>query len=332
MRLFAICLLVLVTGCSVTRNITINTRPAGARIEIDGFQQPPNVHTFPMTWESDETHNVSAELAGFVPKPVHLRRDDPRSEITVELKPLTRAFTINVVPPVPSQIKINGRPIDSDNHTTYSTPELDVSCDPSTHKWKEYTVTAEREGFKTATATLKYADGKTAYELDLLPVDKEFGVTTDPSGAEVFFDNDPIGTSPIDKVTREFEYDVTNSAFKPHKLRATLAGYPPQEQDISYDDGKSTYKIGLEPSKKTFLIHTKPAGGVVTLDGKKYTPDANGDTKLTLAFPPLAPGTNDLKTYSGEILKPKTADQAWDALPITIKWDGGQLEYIVSAA
>jgi TolB protein len=328
MRLFAILLLCLASGCAVTRNITIDTRPAGARIEIDGFQQAANTHVFTLTWESDEVHNISAELAGYVPKPVQLRRDDQRSEVTVELKPLTRAFTVNVGP-VPALIKINGRAIDNDFHTTYSTPDMDVSCDPLTHKWKEYTVTAEREGFKTATATMKYADNKSTYELNLSPVDKDFAVTTDPPGAQLFFEpgDDPLGTSPIDKVTREFQYDVNNNQYVQHKLKATLAGYPPQEQDISYDDGKASYKINFEPSTKTFRIHTKPPGGVVTLEGQKYKLDANGDTTIKLAFPPLTPGTNDLKTYSGDIAKPKTADQEWDPLPIAVKWDGGQLEY-----
>src|SRR5581483_4949425 len=108
MRLLLVCLLAFLTGCTVTRDITVTARPPGARISIDSVQVSQNPWSGPITFESDDdTHNFTAELSGYKPQTVQLRKDDPRTNITITLQKQTRAFTINVKP-VPATIKING--------------------------------------------------------------------------------------------------------------------------------------------------------------------------------------------------------------------------------
>ncbi len=329
MRLIAICLLATLVGCTTTRNITLSSRPPGATLYIDNVQQSKNPGTYQITWENDsDSHTVTANLAGYKERTIQLRRDDNSGLIEVELKPLTKPLVIKVEP-VAATIKIDGRPVSPDLLSSYRTPnELDVSMDPRTGVWKKYTITAEREGFKTATVTASWPDNQPSntYTLTMAPMDKEMSVTTTPTGANILFDDEVLGTSPIEKVTHEFKYDIDNNRYFPHKLKATLPGYPDQVREISYDDGQPNYHIDFVPSAKTIHIHTTPPGGIVTLEGKQYPVESNGDTAIQLSFPPV-PGKNDLRTFAGEIIKPKTSEAEWYPLPITIAWDDGKTDY-----
>jgi Tol biopolymer transport system component len=149
-------------------------------------------------------------------------------------------------------------------------------------------------------------------------MEKEINVTTSPPGAEILFDDESLGTS-VEKVTRQFSYDVTREKFETHKLTAKLAGYPEKSMEIGWDDGKTDYHLDLSAFSKTVRIQTIPPGGQVTLEGRQLKTESNGDTMAYLEFPPV---NGKPKTYSGVVSKPE-----WKDFPITLAWDNGKTDY-----
>ena len=103
--------------------------------------------------------------------------------------------------------------------------------------------------------TANYMDRESTYTLELQPMEKEITITTSPPGAEIFFDGDSLGTN-VDKVTKQFSYDVTKEKFETHKIVAKLDGYSDKPMDISWDDGKTDYHLDLAAFSKTSVIRT----------------------------------------------------------------------------
>ena len=172
MRLTAIatCLaLAPLVGCATTRTVTIMPKPEDARIKIDRMDRGRGQVTETFTFDSpSEVHLIEVERTGYKMASVQLTRDDPRKIIEVQLAPQTRDIHF-AVEPVPAVIKINDKPVTAGPVAVHTERQLPFTVDAG-NNWTNYTVTAEREGFRPAVVNVTWPDNTASYTLRLEPM------------------------------------------------------------------------------------------------------------------------------------------------------------------
>ncbi|HEX8521973.1 MAG TPA: PEGA domain-containing protein, partial [Tepidisphaeraceae bacterium] len=238
---------------------------------------------------------------------------------------LTKRVTFNVQP-VPASISVDGRTITTEPSESASA-ELEFTVD-ARNNWTPHTVTAEHEGFEPAKQVVNWQDQQTTYALELQPRKKDLTINTTPPGAQIYLNDELVGTSPVTVSARPFPIDLDTNQVIPQRIRATKAGYPEVNLKIGWDEGKSDYSIPLVPRSKTVRIVTDPPGGAVTLDGKEVPRDPTGASVAALSFPPTDE-KGELKTYTANITK-KTADSEWYPQDLKVAWDEGKSDYSVT--
>ncbi len=325
--LIALLLATLAAGCTTQRTVTITTKPADAFLKIDGVDRgrAPVSDTFEFVTKN-QAHRVVASREGYKDATWNLTADYTANTREITLLPLTRKITINVVPE-PAVISINGKPVDPQPITTATLPDLEFTKD-ALGNWTTYEITAEREGFQTARRTISWPDRDPNYTLQLLPVQKNLRVTTDPDGAVIYLDDEKLGVAPVQTKATQFRVDPDQNKLIPRTLRALKPGYDPVEQPIAWDGGREAYHLLLRPKRKTVRITTDPPGAALTLDGLddfKAATDDQGAAGIELTFPPVN-DKGDLRTFTLRATKTEP-DRLWQPSSIIIKWDEGKTDY-----
>jgi hypothetical protein len=324
-RLLFPLLCVLAVGCTTTRQITISTKPADAAIKVDGNDRGRGKVVETMVFkDKHDTRVVTASRLGFKEQSIPVKADWKGDNVDIELKPLTRKVTISVAP-VGGKITIDGEVVAPEADSI--TRELPFTVD-ARNNWTTHTVVVERPGFERLERVISWQDKEPTYTLRLEPQKKNLNITTNPPGAQVFIDGEPLGKSPLTITGRAFPVDLATDEVVPQKLRVVRPGYDPVEMSISWDEGKADYNVDLAAKTKTVRFLTDPPGATVTIDGKPLAKDPSGVPAATLQFPPLNE-KGDLKTYSAVISK-KTADSEWESAKMTIGWDSGRADYSIS--
>jgi Tol biopolymer transport system component len=319
-----ILLLVCGSGCAVTREVIISTKPADADISIDG-QAPakaPVTQTFSFATDI-ETHSVTARRFGYKDSIVTVSKDDPPSPLYIELHPLSKRVNFTVVP-VPGIISIDGKMLSPDPVSQTST-DMEFSLDAQNH-WVPRTVTVERPGFKRFEQKVNWGDASTEYVMNLDVMRKDLVITTTPAGAQVSIGGESLGNSPINYTGFPFPVKPDTNEWIPQRVHVTKAGYDPVDVTINWDEGKKDYHIDIPPKSKTVRIVTKPPGAVVKIDGVAATTDASGATTAKIIFPPTdEKGT--LRTYAVSASKAASEAFIWEPLTYTLRWDEGKTDY-----
>src|SRR5580658_3864162 len=325
-RWFTFGLLLFLSACATHRTITITPTPPDSILSVDGI--PRGVG--PLTEEfkfngSDDVHRITASRPGFKEQTLVIGKNDPSTDYQIVLKPLTRrlSFTIS---PVPAFLDINGTPVSPDPITEISR-EMEFTKDAKDN-WTSYTVTASRPGFQPCEITVTWTDPSPDYTLDLQPMRKDLNITSTPPGAEVSFDGQVIGTTPMSLKGQAFPYDVDANQYVTHKLTLTKPGFDEFDEEIAWDDGKTDYEVALPVKKKIVHVETDPAGAIVTIDGKVLPPGDNGVPTEELDFTPIN-DKGDLPTFIANVTK-KTAETEWYPQQIPIAWDEGRTDYSVT--
>lgn len=325
MRSILLLPLLLSMGCVTTRTVTITTRPPDAVIAIDGQTRGRGPITEKFTFNDKlDSHRVTASRLGYRDTTVTLQQDEDRKEVVIDLKPFTRRVTVSVGP-APAVISIDGRPHSPDPVSTITT-ELEFSVDAA-NRWSSHTISAERAGYRPVSIQVGGADRDSLYTLQLEPMRKDLNISTNPPGASVFIDDEPLGSSPVTDSQRAFEFNPDTNAFVARTIKVVKPGYDPIEVAIGWDDGKTDYVIDLAAKSKQVRITTDPAGAIVTIDGAELKRDEQGASIARLSFPPTN-DKGDLRTYSASAKK-KTADSEWEPGSFVIGWDGGRSEYAI---
>ena len=129
-----------------------------------------------------------------------------------------------------------------------------------------------------AQVTVNWEDQQPAYTLTLEPMKKDLNITTNPAGAQIYLDDEQLGTSPVHDAARTFPFDVAAGQFATRQLKIVKPGYDPVILPISWDDGKSDYQIDLPPKTKPLRIVTDPPGAQVIIDGAELKRDEAGNS------------------------------------------------------
>ena len=317
-------------GCAVQKTITITAKPDSAEIRVDGVARGTGTVTARLAFaRPTDVHYVSAAKLGFKDRSVAITSDFLPKTLLLDLQQQSRRVSFTVEP-VPAVVKVDGQPIGPDPTMNVSS-ELDFTVDAD-GTWKPHTVTAEREGFDPASATVNWSDPQAIYALRLKTKQKAVRVQSVPAGAKATLDGIPLAapttTAPAHSTSQiEFPYDTPNARYTPRVLRVEKAGYAPVEQPIAWDDGKTDYTIQLQPRRKTVRIVADPPEATVTIAGATTRPAGDGGVEADLVFDPIdEAGT--LRSYSASVSR-KNDDVEFVPATQPIAWDNGQTEYDV---
>src|SRR5688500_13665648 len=238
-------LAVVVTGCTTTRIVTISTKPPDANIKVDGIDRGKGPITETIVFQgADDVHTVTVSRLGYKEERRSLTRDFPGDRLDVELGYLTRRIVINVAP-VSANISVDGKPITAEPAETTSI-ELPFTVD-ARNNWTTHTIVADRPGWAPASQVVSWQDKEQSYTLRLEPRRKDLTISTTPSGAQLYIDEQPVGTSPAIVNGHPFPVDIETGNVIPQRLRAVKKGYPDVEVAIGWDEGQTTYSIPLVP-------------------------------------------------------------------------------------
>jgi len=318
--------LLVITGCSTTREITISAQPADAMLSIDGQSQGPGPITHKFVFHNDQDeHDVTASRIGFKDQTIHLMRAYDTSSLLIELKPQSKRISFSVQP-VPAVVKLDGKPIGSGT-LSQGSMELEFTADAQGH-WTTHTLEAQRADWSPVRQVIKWTDPSPNYVLALGAVKKDLSISSTPSGAQVSLDGQAVGQTPLKLPGVAFPVDPESGEFIPHRLIVSKPGYDPYSSNISWDDGKEDYQVDIPPKTKTVRIISDPPGATVTINGHRLVPDREGVVLAPLVFVP-SDERGTLPEFKAEITK-KTADTEWYPADLSIGWEGGRTDYRVA--
>ena len=316
-------------GCQTLRTVTIVTEPEDAMIKINGvdYGRGPVTHQFRFE-DEDDVHRITASRIGFKEQTEQLRRDDTRKIVEIQLRPQTRRIDF-AVRPVPGVIKINGRQVTPQPVDVHS-EVLEFTVDQH-RNWTNYTVTAEREGYRPAQTNVTWSDPTNEYTLNLRPYAKDLSITSTPPGAQVYLNDELIGTTgstPLVVQGREFPYDPATGQFAEHELRLHRAGFDDVTKRIGWDDGRGDYHFDFTAKQKVVRIRTDPPGAQVSIKGEQPVSSDEKTTVYKLQFPPVNE-KGELKVYEG-VARKEAKNAEWEPAPFSIAWDEGKQDYQVT--
>ncbi|MBC8105946.1 MAG: PEGA domain-containing protein [Anaerolineae bacterium] len=308
-------------GCGYSKAFTIRANPPDAQITVDGVPRGRGPITEQFTFDaSRSSHRVTATRLGYT-EFTKVITPESRKDVVFELKPLTRLVNFTVQP-APAIISIDGKPVAPGPVQNYS-KTLEFTVDEKNY-WTKYTVRAERPNFQPAEIVISWPDPGQNYVLNLEPMRKDLSITSNPPGASVSLDGEPLGTTPLIDKGREFPANLETNEFRTHKLTFTKAGFDPVESEISWDDAKSAYHIDLAAKAKVVRITTEPRDAQIEIDGKPVSRDASGVARMPLQFVPNEAG--ELKDYNVTVSK-TSPDGEWEPVKFAIAWDNGKSDY-----
>jgi hypothetical protein len=183
-----------------------------------------------------------------------------------------------------------------------------------------HTVSVSMTGFQTATRSLAGnppAGGTVGVNINLVPIPVTlpvtlpgsqigyFRISSVPSGANVVFDGNSFGTTPV-------TVEVHTTGTPRHTLEVTLPGYQPYSQSINENPPADTtvqitaYLTPM-PSGGSVYVSSSPSGATAILDGgeSRQTPASFGGVSpgshtITVSYPGYQQYTSDVTVTAGQ--------------------------------
>ncbi len=158
----------------------------------------------------------------------------------------------------------------------------------------EYELTASAAGYTTLlTQIIVDERSSQSLELELQPLPGLLVIESEPDGAIVFLNDEPIGVTPLT------DYAVAAGS---HLLRLEVPRYLAQEQslEVTGRQVRQHLQLTLAPAWADLQINSEPAGASVLVDGERVgaTPMAlellQGEHSLTLQLPTYRDWQQDL--------------------------------------
>lgn len=355
----AVLLICFTCGCSTTRTFTIYSKPADARLIIDGVERGPGPITQQFEFKgSGDVRRVTAVRRGYKTRTEFLTADTPHDTVVINLDPLGPRVIFSVVP-VAAMVRVNGEPL-ARGPTTSAEITLDAQ-DPE----KTYTITAERAGYETATRTVKSTDAQGYYQLVLRPVVEEptkvaradpprlpvtqpaprpmtttraaptplqplkrdLVIRTDPPNAraEIFIGEQKWGDNEARIDGFEFKRDPLTGKSIPQAIRAAAPGFEGGAATLRWEDNRQVYVVPLGRRKKDVRIIVDPPDATVTIDGQPVKPDRNGVVTWTVLLPP-----GETPDRPATVIARATKEGAgtmYEPAEVKIGWDDGKRDY-----
>lgn len=249
------------------RSVFIETIPAGAEVDISGglaVQVGPRYLMRPGEYRLSVQHHGYHDLR----QPLVISEEQAQTHEAV-MEPMHGFVTLEAV------AGDTGRPLDGvrarlDGRDMGELPLESMKVEPG-----EYRVILEAERYLPAEEVVE-VEGRLreqSFEWTLQPAWADVTFTTDPPGAEVLVDGDPIGRTPLTAELLQGERQVT----------LKRSGYKAVEETVSVIAGEEIERpvVTLEAADGLVFIRSEPSGANVTING-----EFRGQTPLEVGLEP----------------------------------------------
>ncbi|MGA2440594.1 MAG: PEGA domain-containing protein, partial [Tepidisphaeraceae bacterium] len=230
------------------RKLTFATVPIPADIFVDGSpitngpaSQTSTVQNFTIDEQDNWTHHdVVASREGWEPAKITVTWTDPSPDYVLQLQPKRKDVTITTNPPG-AAVTIDGTSVGSGPAVAKA---LAFPFDNSSNQFPQKRVIVSKAGYDSVQRDISWDNGKTDYEIDLIPHQKIVRILTNPAGATVTIDGKAALPGPDGVPAIQLSYVPVNDAGEISKKTAETEWYP-TALPIAWDDGRSEYSATL---------------------------------------------------------------------------------------
>jgi formylglycine-generating enzyme required for sulfatase activity len=258
---------------------------------------------------------IQVSAKKYIPQVISIT-EDSSNPIAVELRPMPAKVVIR------TQLSLDDIEWRVNDKNVQQSQVLDIELPAGRH-----TIEARHPFYETALFSFDAEKaGNIQHELTLIPVNGSIAVTSIPTGARVYLDDQLMGTTPV---------SVEQTGGK-HAVQVQLAGYQVIKDQITVSNNQRVpaREYNLIPLQASLTLNTRPKGGVLLVNGQPVTSPTQVDanTQHTISYEKsgyvafnqslkLEPEEN--KTISINLL-PETASVHFTATETASVWINGQ--------
>jgi Tol biopolymer transport system component len=237
------------------KHLTFTTVPIPADVYVNGTpittgpsSQAATTLNFTLDDKDQWTkYEVVAQRQGWDPAKIDVTWTDPSSDYVLQLQAKHKDVTITTNPPG-ATVSVDDTPVGAAPAVAKG---LTFPFDTSLNAYPEKKVTVSKPGYDPVDKEISWDDGKTNYEVDLVPHTKIVRIITDPPGATVVVDGKPADAGPDGVATIQLSYVPINDAGDLPAFNATInkktseTEWYPLTMPIPWDEGRSEYSATL---------------------------------------------------------------------------------------
>jgi formylglycine-generating enzyme required for sulfatase activity len=240
--------------------MSVNISPKPDTHSISGFPPPVSVGRRKLVVPG--TYTVHATLNGFYSLEQKIEvKSDGFQTFNFELKELPGRLKINVDPGVPIRVSVEGvdLPVETGNIVSLERGSRQLKIE--TDRYLDETRELDIAGFGVIEAL----------SISLRPAWADVRLESEPSGAQVFVDDEVVGTTPLEAeiIQGRREFELSLDGYKTVRLAHTLAAGGAEVLET----------VILEPNDGTLVLTSRPAGATVSIDGAFH-----GSTPVTVVL------------------------------------------------
>ena len=265
------------------RAITLHVKPVPALITIDGsalsdLPVEDTTVTLPFTVDDKNEwtqHVIQATREGYQPAEQTIRWEDTSTDYTLELDAMRKNLSITTNPPG-AQVAIEGKLM---GRSPIAAKAYAFPVDPKTGKFLPQKVTVSKPGYDPVDQPISWDNGRTNYEIDLVPKTKVVRFKTDPPVSVIKVDGQELRTDESGIANATLQFPPINEAGELKSFTATVSKatadteWIPQQLPIAWDGGKTDYEITLK-EVKTRPVTLLRSKSIRTDEGWQILPDS----------------------------------------------------------
>jgi formylglycine-generating enzyme required for sulfatase activity len=209
-------------------------------------------------------YQASIDALGYYPIDAQITvTDEQNQRLPFELRRLPGHLKVITTPVVEAEIWLNDELAGESNRLINNLPHATYDIKIITERYLPFEGSLDIEGL----------DKEQSMEVELTPAWAEISVTSVPAVADIFIDDELIGTTPI-------VAEVMQGA---HNIRIKLAGFKAWQDDIKVNanEAMTIEEISLVPADALISLQSRPSQASVTLNG-----EYRGLTPLEIALTP----------------------------------------------
>jgi hypothetical protein len=237
------------------RKLTFTTVPIPADITVDGTpitagpaSQTDTVLNFTLDDQDDWTkYDVVASREGWEPAKISVTWTDASADYVLQLQPKQKNITITTNPSG-AAVTIDGAAMGTG---PVSAKNLAFPFDNNSNQFPLKRITVAKAGYDPVERDISWDEGKTDYQIDLIPHQKVVRFLTDPPGATVTIDGKPVSPGPDGVPSTQLTYVPTNDNGDLPVFTATISksttdtDWYPTTLAIPWEEGRSEYSATL---------------------------------------------------------------------------------------
>jgi hypothetical protein len=228
--------------------IPANVMVDGAPIVTGPVSQASAMEPFTLDDQDNWTkYTVVASREGWEPAKMTVTWTDPSADYVLQLQPKRKDVAITTNPPG-AAVSMDGTDIGTSPAMTRA---LAFPFDNSSNEYPTRRVRVYKAGYDTVDKDISWDDGKTDYEIDLIPHQKTVRILTDPPGATITINGKPAPPGPDGVPTAQLTYaPINDNGDLPiytaviTKKTAETEWYP-TTISIPWQEGRSEYSASL---------------------------------------------------------------------------------------